>query len=56
MSLAMQPLMASVELTLILKPTFFGQVFVGTVALCLLASAISFRKIASLDPALVFRS
>ncbi len=56
LSLAMQPLMASVELTLILKPTFFGQVFVGTVALCLLASAISFRKIASLDPALVFRS
>ena len=56
MSLLMQPIMASVDLALILKPEFFGIVFVGTVALCLVASAISFRKIATLDPALVFRS
>jgi putative ABC transport system permease protein len=30
-------------------------VFAGTIALCLLAAMVSFRKVATIDPALVFR-
>jgi putative ABC transport system permease protein len=30
-------------------------VFLGTQALCLSAAMLSFRKVASLDPAMVFR-
>jgi ABC-type lipoprotein release transport system permease subunit len=30
-------------------------VFAGTLALCLAAAIISFRKVAGIDPALVFR-
>ena len=47
--------MAAIDLKLILTPSFAGYVFVGTFALCLGASVISFRKVASIDPALVFR-
>jgi putative ABC transport system permease protein len=53
---AMQPLMAKMGLKLIIPNEFFGYVFGGTVLLCLLASLISYRKIASADPALVFRT
>jgi putative ABC transport system permease protein len=56
LALSLRPMLAAVELKLILQPGFFGVVLVGTVGLCLTASAISFRKIASMDPALVFRS
>jgi putative ABC transport system permease protein len=56
LALSLRPLLAAVDLALILEPRFFGVVFVGTLGLCLAASAISFRKIASMDPALVFRS
>ena len=47
--------MAAIDLKLILTPTFAAAVFVGTLVLCLGASVISFRKVATLDPALVFR-
>jgi ABC-type antimicrobial peptide transport system permease subunit len=40
---------------LAIPPVLGLWVFAGTVILCLGASAISFRKIATLDPAIVFR-
>ena len=55
MAYAIRPAMAAIDLKLILTPTFAASVFVGTLILCLGASAISFRKVATLDPALVFR-
>jgi putative ABC transport system permease protein len=55
-ALSLRPILAAVDLKMLLQPGFFGVVLVGTVGLCLAASAISFRKIASMDPALVFRS
>ncbi|MGP0065501.1 MAG: ABC transporter permease [Isosphaeraceae bacterium] len=53
---AVRPLMAEVDLKLIIPPALIGYVFVGAVVLCLGASLISFRKIAGLDPAVVFRT
>jgi ABC-type lipoprotein release transport system permease subunit len=40
---------------MIITPTHCSLVFLGTLILCLLASSLSFRKVASLDPAIVFR-
>jgi putative ABC transport system permease protein len=51
----LRPVMAGIDLNLILTPIFSVSVFAGTLALCLGASAISFRRVAALDPALVFR-
>ena len=53
---AVRPVLAGLDLKLIIPPVLVGDVFVGAVALCLGASLISFRKIAGLDPAVVFRS
>jgi len=53
---ALSPLLAKINLRLILPPGFAGIVFVGTIALCLGAAMISFKKVASIDPALVFRT
>jgi len=55
-SLAMRPVMAGLGLKLIIPPLLVVFVFVGTVVLCLGASMVSFRKVASIDPALVFRT
>ncbi len=55
-SLAAAPAMAHAGLSLILEPRFFVLVFAGTMFFCLAASLVSFKKIAALDPALVFRS
>jgi putative ABC transport system permease protein len=55
MAFGLRPLMAAIDLRLVLTPPFAAMVFAGTLALCLAASAISFRKVAALDPALVFR-
>src|SRR5512135_3449049 len=55
MALALRPAMAAIDLKLILTPTFAAYVFLGTLVLCVAASAISFRKVATIDPALVFR-
>lgn len=52
---ALVPAMAKGGLRLILTPELMVVVFVGTVAMCLLAAMVSFRKVASIDPALVFR-
>ena len=54
-SYAGRPAMASLHLTVLLTPQFSGVVFVGTVAMCLAAALFSFRRVALIDPALVFR-
>ena len=54
-SYAVRPAMASIHLTVLLTPQFSGIVFVGTVAMCLAAALFSFRRVALIDPALVFR-
>jgi putative ABC transport system permease protein len=55
LALAAGPGMAKAGLKLIITPDFGVTVLVGTVLLCLAASMVSFRKVAALDPALVFR-
>jgi putative ABC transport system permease protein len=52
----LKPLMAKIALHLIIPESFLGIVLAGTIAMCLAASMLSFRKIASIDPALVFRT
>jgi putative ABC transport system permease protein len=49
------PAMAGIGLKLIIPNALLGAVFAGAIALCLVASLVSYRKIASIDPALVFR-
>ena len=56
MSVGLQPVMTRIGLKLIVPPAFSGVVFFGTIVMCLLASLISYWKIASMDPALVFRA
>jgi putative ABC transport system permease protein len=51
----LEPLVAKGGLQLILPPELIAVTLVGTVVLCLLSAAISFRKVATIDPALVFR-
>jgi putative ABC transport system permease protein len=53
---AIRPLMYKIDLKLIIPNSLFVAVFIGSVLLCLTASMVSFRKVASIDPALVFRS
>lgn len=55
-ALIARPLMARADLHLALTPAFVAFVFIGTIVLCLGASLLSFRKIASIDPSLVFRT
>lgn len=52
---ALKPVMAKIDLKLIITPQFAAIVFVGAIVLCLVSAMISFRKVASIDPALVFR-
>ncbi len=55
-SLAIRPLVEKADLKLIIPMQLTGVVFVGTVVLCLVAAVVSFRKVASIDPGLVFRA
>jgi putative ABC transport system permease protein len=55
MAAATAPLMEKIHLQLIVPPPLAAAVFLGTLVLCLAASMVSFRKVASIDPALVFR-
>jgi putative ABC transport system permease protein len=55
-SFGIRPLVERADLKLIIPPQMTAFVFVGTVLLCLLASMVSFRKVASIDPGLVFRA
>jgi putative ABC transport system permease protein len=56
MSLGMRPLMARLYLNVLISPSFAVAVFVGTVVMCLGAAMLSFRRVATIDPALVFRA
>jgi putative ABC transport system permease protein len=56
MSMAMRPVMAKLYLNVLVSPAFAAAVFVGTVAMCLGAAMLSFRRVAGIDPALVFRA
>jgi putative ABC transport system permease protein len=56
MSVAMRPLMAKLYLNVLISPAFATAVFVGTIFMCLGAAMLSFRRVATIDPALVFRA
>lgn len=56
LSMAMRPVMAKLYLNVLVSPSFAAAVFVGTVAMCLGAAMLSFRRVAEIDPALVFRA
>ena len=45
-----------VGVDIVITPAFAGLVFVGALVLCLSASLLTFRRVASIDAALVFRS
>ena len=55
-ALAIGPLMAKADLKLIIPNALFVIVFGGSLLLCLGAAMVSFRKVAAIDPALVFRT
>jgi putative ABC transport system permease protein len=56
LSYALRPLMAKLYLNVLVSPQFALAVFAGTVAMCLGAAVFSFRRVAGIDPALVFRT
>jgi putative ABC transport system permease protein len=56
LSWAMRPLMAKLHLSVLVSPAFAATVFAGTVLMCLGAAMLSFRRVARIDPALVFRA
>ncbi|HUP59341.1 MAG TPA: FtsX-like permease family protein [Thermoanaerobaculia bacterium] len=53
---ALRPVMSKIDLKLIIPNELYLAVLLGSIALCLTAAMISFRKVASIDPALVFRT
>jgi len=56
LSMAMRPLMAGLHLNVLVTPAFAVAVFGGTLVMCLGAAMLSFRRVATIDPALVFRT
>jgi ABC-type lipoprotein release transport system permease subunit len=48
--------MAGSHLEVLRSPGFSAAVFVGPVAMCLGSALFSFRRVARIDPALVFRT
>jgi putative ABC transport system permease protein len=56
LSYALRPVMAKLYLNVLVSPQFALAVFAGTVAMCLGAAVFSFRRVAGIDPALVFRA
>ena len=56
MALALKPLAERIFLKLIMPLPFIVLVGVGTEVMCLAAAMLSFRKVANIDPGLVFRS
>ncbi len=55
LSFALRPVLASLDMKMNISITMAATVYVGTLALCLASASLSFRKVASLDPAIVFR-
>ena len=56
MAYAIRPLIYKIDLKLVIPTQLSIAVFIGAVVLCLAAAMISFRKVAAIDPALVFRT
>lgn len=56
LTLAMQPAVRAIGLRLILPPQVWFVVGIGTLLMCVLSAGVSFRKVANIDPGLVFRS
>ena len=56
MAYAMRAVIGRMDLTLVIPPGLNVWVFAGAVALCLASAMVSFRRIARIDPALVFRT
>jgi len=56
LSLGIVPLVAKVQLKLVIPNELWVAVFVGALVMCLGAAMLSFRKVAGIDPALVFRN
>jgi putative ABC transport system permease protein len=56
LTFAMIPGVAALGLRLIVPTGLWLAVAVGTAVMCLLSAALSFRKVAAIDPGLVFRS
>jgi putative ABC transport system permease protein len=56
MAWALQPAIARLDMKLIIPPQLTIVVFIGAQLLCLAAAIISFRRVAHIDPALVFRA
>jgi len=52
----LKPVIAAAGLKLIIAPQTTFIVLLGTVLLCLVSALVSFRKVAGIDPALVFRA
>jgi putative ABC transport system permease protein len=50
------PVMANIGLKLIIPHVMLAWVFGGTIVFCLAAALVAFRKVAMIDPALVFRA
>ena len=48
--------MARLYLDVMISPAFALAVFAGTLLMCLGAAMLSFRRVAGIDPALVFRT
>jgi putative ABC transport system permease protein len=55
LTFGLMPVLARIDMRMSVSPTVAASVFVGSQVLCLGAAFLSFRKVASLDPALVFR-
>jgi putative ABC transport system permease protein len=55
-SFAARPVMAGIHLNVLISPGFTAVVFAGTVLMCLGSALFSFRRVAGIDPALVFRT
>ena len=56
MAFGLVPLAAMADLKLLMPWTFVAATALGTLVLCLSAAMLSFRKVAGIDPGLVFRS
>ncbi|MBP1771422.1 MAG: transporter permease [Holophagaceae bacterium] len=56
LTIAMKPGVTAIGLKLILPPAAWVVVGLGTFVMCILSAGISFRKVANIDPGLVFRS
>jgi putative ABC transport system permease protein len=54
-TLASVPLLARIDMPLVVRPELAAIIFIGTLGFCWLAALWSFRRISKLDPAIVFR-